>query len=78
VPVAQVELSGSVTETGGSDSITTAWSVVSGPGTVTFGSPSALSTSAIFGAPGEYVLELSATVGAVSSSATVTVTVSAH
>jgi K319-like protein len=53
-----------------------AWSVVSGPGTVTFASPNAPATSASFGAAGDYVLRLSATDGELSTSDDVTVSVS--
>ena len=41
-------------------SVTTLWSQVSGPGTVTFAEPSAAATSATFSAPGEYVVRLTA------------------
>jgi len=41
-------------------SLTTAWSVVSGPGEVIFGTPAATSTSVGFNAPGTYVLRLTA------------------
>ncbi len=43
-----------------SGSLTTTWSVVSGPGTVTFGNPNSLATTATFSAPGTYVLRLTA------------------
>jgi RHS repeat-associated protein len=41
-------------------SLTFQWSKVSGPGTVTFGSPSQPTSSAAFGASGTYVLQLQA------------------
>jgi hypothetical protein len=56
--------------------VTTAWSVVSGPGTVTFGNAAQASTSASFSAAGTYVLRLTASDGALTSSDDVTVTVS--
>jgi hypothetical protein len=43
--------------------VTTTWSKVSGPGTVTFGSPSALSTTASFSDPGLYDLRLTGSNG---------------
>lgn len=42
---------------------TAAWTQVSGPGTVTFGTPSSASTSATFGSGGDYRLQLVATKG---------------
>jgi hypothetical protein len=55
--------------------MTYAWSVVSGPGTVSFSAPSALSTTASFSASGAYSLRLTASDGALSSSDVVNVTV---
>jgi RHS repeat-associated protein len=55
-------LNGSVTDDGlprGSTLVAT-WSKVSGPGGVTFNDPNAASTDARFGAPGTYVLRLTA------------------
>ncbi|MCL7420197.1 MAG: Ig-like domain-containing protein [Methylobacter sp.] len=40
--------------------VTTTWSKVSGPGTVTFGNASAVDTTASFSSPGVYVLRLTA------------------
>jgi hypothetical protein len=48
--------------------LTVAWSVVSGPGAVTFVSPAAATTDATFGAPGTYVLRLTASDGALTTS----------
>ncbi len=59
-----------------SGSLTTQWSVVSGPGSVTFGSASALATSAVFSAAGSYVLRLTASDGALSAADDVSITVS--
>jgi len=56
--------------------VTLTWSKVSGPGTVTFGNASAASTSATFSVAGVYVLRLTASDGALSSSDDVQVTVS--
>ena len=45
--------------------LTTTWSIVSGPGSVTFGSPNSATTTATFGAPGTYELRLTANDGAI-------------
>ncbi|MEO8103881.1 MAG: hypothetical protein ABI790_15265 [Betaproteobacteria bacterium] len=55
--------------------LTTTWSRFSGPFTVTFGDANALSTSANFAGPGNYVLRLTASDGLASSSADVGITV---
>ena len=55
--------------------LTAAWSQVSGPGTVTFSKASALSTSAGFSAAGTYVLQLSVSDGALSTTDSVQVIV---
>ncbi|HEX6623913.1 MAG TPA: RHS repeat-associated core domain-containing protein [Pyrinomonadaceae bacterium] len=61
-PETTATLSGTVTDdgkpTGGS--LTYAWTKVSGPGNVAFGSPAALVTTATFGEAGVYVLRLAA------------------
>src|SRR5262249_4290873 len=57
------------------DNLTKAWSVVSGPGTVTFGDAAKPVTTATFSAPGVYVLRLTADDGALSSSDDVQFTV---
>ena len=54
---------------------TTTWSKVSGPGAVTFGNPSAVSTTASFSAAGSYTLRLTAADGALSGFGDVNVTV---
>jgi hypothetical protein len=51
-----------------------AWSLVSGPGSVVFGNPSACATTAGFGAAGVYVLRLTASDGDLSAGDDVTVT----
>jgi hypothetical protein len=43
--------------------VTTTWSATSGPGTVTFGNPNAVDTTATFSSQGDYVLRLTATDG---------------
>ena len=55
--------------------MTYTWSVSSGPGTVTFSAPGALSTTASFSTSGSYVLRLAASDGALTSSDLVGVTV---
>jgi hypothetical protein len=73
---ASVNLSGVVTVSGSpSGSVMLSWSVVSGPGAVTFGNSSAAATSATFFASGQYVLQLTATAGDLSSSDTLVVDV---
>lgn len=57
--------------------LTYAWSKVSGPGTVTFGSATALSTTATFSARGIYVLRLSVSDSDLTSTDDITITVSA-
>jgi hypothetical protein len=49
--------------------------VFSGPGTVTFGNPASLSTTASFKTAGTYVLALTASDSLLSSQASVTITV---
>src|SRR5262249_36955949 len=50
------------------------WSEVSGPATVTFGNVNALNTTATFPAPGTYVLRLTGSDTALSSTSDVTIT----
>ncbi len=71
-------LNGTVTDDGLPNppaSVTTTWSKVSGPGTVTFGSTSAIDTTAKFSVAGTYVLKLTASDGSLSASDQVTITV---
>ncbi len=75
---ASATLNGTVTDDGLPNppaSTTHTWSAVSGPGSVTFADPAALSTTASFTVPGTYVLRLSASDSALSASDDVTVTV---
>jgi hypothetical protein len=58
-----------------STTLTTTWSEVRGPGTVTFGNVNAQSTTASFSAAGTYVLQLSASDGVLTSTSSVTITV---
>jgi hypothetical protein len=55
--------------------VTTLWSKVSGPGTVTFANASAASTTASFSQAGTYVLRLTATDGALTRNSDLTITV---
>ena len=73
-----IALSGSSTDDGlpnppGSTTLT--WSKVSGPGTAAFSAPNAASSNATFSEAGSYVVKLSASDGALTSSDTVTVSV---
>ena len=73
---AAANLDGTVSDDGKpSNTLTTLWKKVIGPGTVTFGNAAAVDTTASFSAAGTYVLELSASDGALSNSARVTVAV---
>jgi len=70
-------LSGTATDDGlpTGSSLTTTWSKVSGPGTVTFTNPAAKTTTASFSVEGSYILRLTASDGSLTSSDDVTVTV---
>jgi len=73
-------LSGTVTDDGLPNppaTVTTTWSKVSGPGTVTFGNASARITTATFSVAGSYVLRLTASDSALSASDDVAITVNA-
>lgn len=73
-----VVLSGVVTDDGLPTSpgrVTVSWRKMSGPGAVTFTTPSAAQTNATFSQAGTYVLELTATDGVLQSADQVTVTV---
>ena len=58
-------------------SVTTTWSKVSGPGTVTFGDSSAVDTTVDFTTTGTYILQLQASDGDLSDTDTVQIVVSA-
>ena len=74
---ASASLNGTASDDGlpAGSTLTTTWSKVSGPGTVTFGNVNALTTTASFSAAGTYVLRLTASDGALSSRDDVTITV---
>jgi len=75
---AVANLLGTVTDDGKPDpprSVTTTWSKVAGLGTVTFGDPSLLDTTASFSQAGTYFLRLTANDGELSASDDVTITV---
>ena len=55
--------------------VTTTWSKVSGPGTVTFGNAAAVNTTASFSVAGSYVLRLTANDSALQASDDISVTV---
>ncbi|MEZ4714087.1 MAG: hypothetical protein R3A44_43285 [Caldilineaceae bacterium] len=75
---AAANLSGSASDDGlPSANLVTTWSVVSGPGAVTFGNVNTLSTTASFSANGLYTLRLTASDGALTASDDVVVTVNA-
>jgi len=70
-------LNGSVTENPLASGLTlsSSWSLFSGPGTVTFANPASPATTASFSLAGTYVLQLSGTDGITAHTATVTITV---
>ena len=71
-----VSLSGSVTDDGKPNPpgvTTTTWSQISGAGTVAFGNPNAVSTTASFSASGIYLLQLAANDGQAQTVANVVV-----
>jgi len=75
---AAASLSGSASDDGLPNppgAVTTAWSKVSGPGTVTFGNASLLATTATFSAAGSYVLRLTASDGALQTTDDIGITV---
>jgi hypothetical protein len=67
---AQAGLNGTVTDDGKPTPpvLTTTWTKVSGPGTVTFGNANAVDTQASFSTTGTYVLQLAASDGQLSTS----------
>ena len=69
-------VSGTVTDTCSSCTLTTTWSQISGPGTATFADATALTTSVTFSVAGTYVLQLTTSNGVASSASIVTITVS--
>ena len=74
-PSNQVTLKGVATDDGlPNGTLTETWSEASGPGTVTFGDSAVTNTTATFSAPGVYVLQLTASDGAASTTAQVTIT----
>ena len=75
LPRTTATLQGSVTSARPGSSPTSLWTEVSGPGTVTFANPTLPVTTATFPSVGTYVLQLTGTDGALSASATTTVTV---
>ena len=75
---ASASLDGTVTDDGLPNppgATTPTWSKVSGPGTVTFGNPNAVDTTATFSAAGTYVLRLSVTDSALTATDDLTVVV---
>jgi RHS repeat-associated protein len=70
-------LSGAITDDGlpAGSTLVASWTLVSGPGTVSFGNAGAAVTTATFSSPGSYVLRLSATDSQFSITDEVTITV---
>ena len=74
---ASASLNGTVTDDGKptGSTLTSIWSKLSGPGTVSFANASAVDTTAGFSAAGSYVLRLTASDSALSSTDDVTITI---
>jgi RHS repeat-associated protein len=77
VPINVVTLTGSVTDDGLplGGTITQQWSKLSGPGTVTFSTPTQLVTQATFSSPGTYLLQLTASDSQLSAGSVVSVAI---
>src|SRR5262249_13708300 len=77
LPTSTVTLNGTATDDGKptGSTLTISWTKVSGPGPVTFSSPSTAVTQATFTTAGTYVLQLSANDTQLTSTSNVTVTV---
>jgi fibro-slime domain-containing protein/RHS repeat-associated protein len=77
-PGGGLDLQGTVTDDGlpNGSILTATWSIVTAPGTVTFADSHSVGTSVTFGAPGTYVLRLTATDSEFSASDDVTISLS--
>jgi hypothetical protein len=75
LPTTTATLAGTVSDDGLAGAVTSTWSVVSGPGSVTFANANAPGTTATFSTLGTYVLKLTATDPALSGSAQMQVVV---
>jgi N-acetylneuraminic acid mutarotase len=78
LPTNSVALTGSASDDGNPNppgALTYAWSTVSGPGSVTFSAPNALSTNATFSTAGSYTLRLTVSDSALTTTDDVVVTV---
>lgn len=79
LPTNTATLGGTVTDDGlPNNTLTISWTQVSGPGTVTFSSPSTALTNVTFPVAGTYVLQLAASDSQLSASSNVTVTVNGN
>jgi len=72
-----VNLTGTTSDPNG-DTLTTTWSKVSGPGTVTFGNANAVNTTATFTVPGTYTLRLTSSDTASSKTDDMVVTINPY
>jgi hypothetical protein len=72
---AAATLAGTVTDDGLPGPLTIQWSMLSGPGTVTFAAPNQAATTATFSVAGGYTLQLSAFDGGLTSTDTCVITV---
>ena len=74
-PLKEIEIYGAVVDDGWPEPPTIDWTVLSGPGEVTFGSPTTPQTTVVLGAAGTYVFQLSTFDGELTSTDQLTVTV---
>ena len=70
-------LSGTATDDGLPNALALGWSVLSGPGSVSFTDPYTAATTASFAQPGDFTLQLTANDGAITTWATTTVSITA-
>jgi RHS repeat-associated protein len=75
LPKNQVTLSATVADDGQPAPVTVSWTKVSGPGDVTFATPTSTTTTATFSAEGTYVVRITTTDSALSASDDVAITV---
>ncbi len=79
LPTNSVALAGSITDDGlpAGAAVTSTWTKLSGPGTVTFANAASATTTATFSTAGIYVLQLAASDTLATGSASVTITINA-
>ncbi len=76
LPTLSTTLNGFATDDNfGGSTLTTSWTKVSGPGTVAFGTPNVVTTTAMFSTSGSYTLQLYATDGTLAASDTIVINI---